>query len=293
MIRSMFHRKTRIRYAFAVPLLALTLASSAVLPSAADSPAPASGTVQAQADTSRTCANKARAQAKKNTVKRYWTCVGNKARYFSRHVPTTVVTKQDDGTFTGWGSTPDDKSSETVPGAKGEDTVSTQDIFDDDQRCELVPECTNIRTLYRADIKGNGFYGYADQIWGSFDVLLLQTFSGASSRYRLTLMWDHGYQIDSLSWRAAVRHNSVLPDQTTGTAYFRLGYISSNRWNVIAPSSTTFVHTTPTPYLGKHHDDFNGEFIANNRMFFTGTIHLPNFHCPDHLCKYYGPTGPV
>ena len=223
------------------------------------------------------CANAAKKKAKKYKKYKYWVCLGPKAKFLKRNkAPSPLVA---------------DKST-TVTGPKR--LVRPADIPGDDQRCELVPECTNIRTLYRADIKANALYGYSDEIWGSFDVVYVQAFNGASSRYRLSLIWDYGYEIDSQYWVAQVRRNLTgLPDPVTGVAYFYPDYISSNRWAVIDPSDTGFKSTEPTSHKGRHHDDLYGNFIANGQIFGTTLIHLPDFHCPSSRCKYYGPTGPV
>ncbi|MET0694144.1 MAG: hypothetical protein ABWY56_09440, partial [Propionibacteriaceae bacterium] len=164
----------------------------------------------------------------------------------------------------------------------------------DDARCELVPACTRIDTLYKANIKANALYGYNDEIWGAFDVVYYQTFSGASSRYQLRLIWDWGYEIDSQYWTAQVRRNIKLrPDPVTGYVNLYPGNVSSRRWSTAFPSTSSFRTTTATKHTGKHHDDLYGNFIANGLVWGTTTIHLPDFHCPSNGCKYYGPTGPV
>jgi hypothetical protein len=69
--------------------------------------------------------------------------------------------------------------------------------------------------------------------------------------------------------------------------------ISTTQWAVVLPSTNPLKSKSPTPYLGRHHHDLSGEFIANGLVFATSAVHLPDFHCPSHQCKYYGPTGPV
>jgi hypothetical protein len=245
--------------------------------------APTSADLAAAADTSKKCANKARKAAKKHKKYKYWVCIGKRVKYLKKKKPPPSPAAAQDGAWTGWGTTP----------GKPKDAAA-QVLDEDDSRCELVPECTNIRTLYRANIKANALYGYRDEIWGAFDVLYFQSFNGASSRYRLKLIWDYGYAIDSNYWTARVRRElKGLPDPTTGSTYFYPERISVNAWTAVEPNASGFQSTEPTSFTGRHHDDLYGSFDANGQVFGTTIIHLPDFHCPSHRCKYYGPTGPV
>lgn len=237
-------------------------------------------TVAALANTSKKCATKARKQAKKNKKYKYWVCVGNGVKYLKKKRPTSSAAAQD--------GAPAGREA-TKPAAKLQLGVDSQDSM-----CELVPECANIKTLYRADIKGNAFYGYGDEIWGTFDVIYTQYFNGASSNYNLKLIWDSGYAIDSNYWTAQVRREiKGVPDPVTGSVYFYPNRIASNAWTAVEPGRGKFSPTRPTRFTGRHHDDLYGSFVAHGQVFGTTTIHLPDFRCPRHLCKYYGPTGPV
>jgi hypothetical protein len=269
----------------ALVLLGLVFGLLLAPPAEATGTAPAgpasASTAAAKKSTVLKCANKAKKQAKKNKKYKYWVCLGTKVKYLKKKkAPPSPLVKQE-GQWTSWATS---RGSKVGPRPQG--------IPEDDARCELVPECTRIITLYTADIKANALYGYNDEIWGAFDVIYFQTFNGASSRYRLTLIYDWGYDIDSQWWTAHVRRNITgWPDDTTGEAYFYPGIITVYGQAQVYPSTSTFVNTEPTTHRGKHHDDLYGNFIANGLVWGTSTLHLPDFHCPNNLCKYYGPTG--
>lgn len=301
----MFRLRSLAPVILGLALLAPTLPAQATPAASPQVAAPVLTTAAAAPkDHSRDCANKARKAAPTHKYYKYWVCIGKDVKYFKKKKPgpSPAVAPKDsskDGAFTGYG----------VPDAKGiakakllsraragePPPATTQDIFEDDSRCELVLRCTTIKTLYAANFKANAFYGYGDKVWGNFDVMLFQSFNGASSRYQLRLIWDQGYAIDMRYWYAAVRHNrKAAPDPTTGKVWLYPGRLASNRAFVTSPSGYPWEQTDePTKFTGKHHDDFYGSFVANNQVFGTSTEHLPDFHCPKHQCKYYGPTGPV
>lgn len=201
-----------------------------------------------------------------------WSCVG-----------TTLAYENTDGSF----------SSVERGGVVEVSDGDVQPQDDLDSWCE-TGQATCTRTppgadgRYTKEIKGNAAFGVGTTLKGTFDVIWRQSFSGNSARYRLSLDWDSGGEVDSDYWRAAIRRDEIGPDPTMDYQYFYPATIrSTGPYRVSSPSSSGYYNMIPLPNNSgeTYHDDLYGYFFSGGMKFGASTLRLPDFRCTTQ-CTY-------
>ncbi|SCF20245.1 hypothetical protein [Micromonospora mirobrigensis] len=164
---------------------------------------------------------------------------------------------------------------------------------DYDSWCESGSVCGRpVGGEYIAEVKGNAPYGNAAGVIGAFDFIVRQAFNGQYARWRNTLIWDYGPQIEPQSFTNNCRTNVTGPDGYCGQNPFYFGNVNSASWRSDKPSTTTYYQNSQkTTGSGRYHDDNYGSFFAYgySPLFYAPTIHTGRWdRCnASPYCRYY------
>ncbi|SCG41117.1 hypothetical protein [Micromonospora rifamycinica] len=164
---------------------------------------------------------------------------------------------------------------------------------DYDSWCESGSVCgRTVGGNYIAEVKGNAAYGNAAGVIGAFDFIVRQAFEGTRPRWRNTLIWDYGPQMQPQEFTNNCRTNVTGPDGYCGQNPFYFANVSSGSWRSDKPSTTGYYYNSQlTAGSGKYHDDNYGSFFASgySQLFYAPTIHTGRWNqCTvSPGCRYY------
>lgn len=199
-----------------------------------------------------------------------WSCLGNYLTY-----------EVDDGTGSKWQTVNVGAEPPATLGGDEVGTLSHPTNSEDDFAYEGVSIKNIVHGDYTAWVKGNATYGVSGNVWGTFDVVWRQHFNGPLPQWRIHLIWDSGYAVNSDYWKAQVRKEvNNWPDPVKGVATFYPATISSSNWDAYGPAGGTTFKPADEKITqgGFYHDDMFGYFTANGRSFAAGTLHTGHWN---------------